>query len=201
MKYLALSLLLFTTQAKAQAYTWSLEDRLALIQCLVSETPWNSVTEQAAVSHVLIKRWQQVRAKTPDYPFHKMAKAYCNIFKVRHPNERQRWIKALPFGEIYVVPPGVRDPAKFASEYMDLLNFVRLLENGNIKDPTPEALHWGNLEDHRGRVRLGVLGRVRRIRGVVEDITCPGRAVILVNYYYAVIDANAKKKVRGARQV
>lgn len=201
--FCSMIIVLFASRCSAQ-HAWTLEERHDLAKCLVAEAPWDNQTEQAAVGHVLMKRWLQVRTNNPTYAFGDMVRSYCAIFKLKRLSPRQRWIMNLPYGWLQTLPPDdpKGDQAKYADAYGDLLSFVDLLANGNIKDPTPSAMHWGNLQDHRERVRIGKLGRVRRISGTVEDIGCPGKTVRLANLYYVVIDAHPKKtKGQSQRRV
>lgn len=202
MRYLMILMaaLLMIPTARAEQ-SWSIDDRLALAQCLVAETSLSAPTEQAAVAHVLIKRWNQVKIQNPVYPFADMVRSYCAVFKVKNPTPRQRWIRALPYGWLTQTPPDATEPFEvYAGKWQELLNWVDLIGYGNVKDPIPEAMHWGNLQDHRTRVRKGKLGIVRRISGTVEDVTCPGRTVRLENFYYVVIDAHPKKVRNGQKK-
>lgn len=166
--------------------SWGQYTRLMLAQCLVAETGWDSWAEKAAVLHVLVKRHALAERYGIRRPLSTTVRAYCAVHRTKPLSPRQRWIKRLPWGPLKR-DPGILDHAvpwqRRAVAWDEIREFVDLMALGEVPDPLPSAIHFGNEQDHRTRVLRGMLGKVRQLKGPIPD-PWTAEKVELVNYYY-----------------
>lgn len=176
------------------AIEWSDSTRLALGQCLVGEAGWRNRTEHAIMAHLLERRWRNVRRSRPSYTFEQMVRRYCAVHRVREPSERQRWVRALPWGEL-TEDPGMGDSTNWRN-YIPAWDFVRetvaLFEADTLPDPMPAAEHWGG---HMDGVPVGGVLLAR----VVSSVMDASERVSLHNYFYR-IDPEIARRYRAARR-
>jgi len=176
--------------APVPAEEWSEQTKLDLAQCLVGETDWGRSTEKAILSHILAKRW---RLTGGSMTFRRMVHRYCAVLKVRDPSYRQRYVRALPWGELTQDPgfePDV-DWRNYVTPWRHVREFVEKFARGEVPDPMPEAIHWGSVED--GAHIVGAVMLPRTVASI-ED----GEPVQLVNCIYKV-DRDAARRVRQHR--
>lgn len=172
---------------------WDDSTRLALAQCLVAEAGWRNRTEHSAISHVLLRRWRSIQSSRHNYRFETMVRRYCAVHRVRRPTARQAWVRALPWGPLESDPgmPSVVDWRNYAASWDHVRETVLMFEAGTLRDPLPQAEHWGGSMD---RTPSGGVLLTRTVRSI-ED----GAELRLHNRFYRV-DREAARRERLRRE-
>ena len=189
---------------------WSDETKLELAQCWVGETDWGRATEKAIIAHILAKRWRRATGQPlvdpvvigegaprphPRVSFAYMLHRYCAVLHVRHPTDRQQWVRNLPWGELEQDPgfPSTVNWKNYVVPWRHVRELVDRFAAGDIPDPMPRAMHWGSPQDSictrrdaegvcvffRARIRGAVM--LPRTIASIED----GEPVQLTNVIYA----------------
>lgn len=176
--------MLCAPSAKAQTVSnmqeqWTDSARLALAQCLVSESGWERITEYSAISHLLVRRWERRRGSVSLEGF---IKQYCAVHRVPHPSPRQQWVLRLPMGTLTENPgfPSTVTWTNYVRPWNDAQLFVTKFMQGEYADPTPQAQHWGGAMDGTPIGGHLIPADVQSV-----DPATRGRMVHLVNLFYA----------------
>ncbi len=155
---------------------WNVTTKQLAAQCLVAEAGLHDRAgldkERAAIMHILVKRWVQLQGyrKTP---LAKMIRNYCSVHHAK-PNTAAAWVKRLRWGQSAHVAA-----CPYCEEQWEVVqDFVEAFSRGEIQDPLPSAMHFGNDADHRARVKEGRIGKVK-IRRLRPDFAA-------LNIFYAV---------------
>ena len=107
------------------------------------EADWSRV-DHVAISYVLARRWRiarRPRGQLPGIGFEAFVRHYSALWKPKH-TSRKRAIRALPWG------PLPRKVGNWGGKRWDTVQ--RLVEKwgaGRVKNPCPNALHWGGTMD------------------------------------------------------
>lgn len=186
MRYILLiSTLLVASSAQAYAPHWTNGTRRAMAQCLLAETDWGRTTEQAAVAHVLMKRWMIVAALF-DTTLERVIRKYCSIHHhIRNSTTRQRLVRRLPWGPLRRdpgFPPGV-DWKLYVQAWDEIRELVKRVEHKVLPDPIPEAWHFGSVEDHKKRYAMLWHAGFARYQGPLAP-PWKGSTEELENYFY-----------------
>lgn len=172
------------------------EAKLALAQCLVSESGWGRITEYSAISHLLARRWKRLHHSQPVLTFEAFTRQYCAVHRVAHPTPRQQWVRRLPWGDLEQNPgfPAAVAWQNYVRPWRTVLEFVEGFRNGEYRDPTPTADHWGGSMD-------GVPIGGRLLPAVVPSVdpTTVGRMVTLGNRFYD-IDMGVRRRFLLSRR-
>jgi hypothetical protein len=122
--------------------------RVWLARAMVSEAGWKAELDHAGISHILYRRWKNMRKRWPDMTFEHVIRAYCAGFyvKERSLTPRQRWIQQL-----IPSPRQPKDwPAKKASWKVHMPLWKAAWDRagrfgaGKLRDPCRgRAWHWG----------------------------------------------------------
>lgn len=136
--------LLLNTEAFAQGKPvpeaeWNEATRLTLAQVMVGEADWNE-PDHVAIAYVLLRRWQQFHQARGPISFQRYMQLYSSTMKVD--TERARWVRALPWGEL---------EGPYAKRWRRVRELVSAWGEGRIKDPCPQAQHWGGTMDRPGK--------------------------------------------------
>ncbi len=141
-----LSVLLVTAPAFAYrrpppipAEQWDDEARLTLARAMVGEADWHE-PDHVAIAHVLARRWRIHQQNREAISFPRYIQLYSA--SLRSDSDRSKWIRALPWGPM---------PGPFEQRWARVQKLVNAWGQGLIKDPCPQALHWGGAMDRPAR--------------------------------------------------
>jgi hypothetical protein len=121
------------------AADWNDETQLTLAQVMVGEADWNE-PDHMAIAFVLARRWEQYRQARGPTSFQRYMQLYSSTMKVG--TERARWVRALVWGEL---------PGPHGKRWQRVQQLVQAWGQGKVKDPCPNAIHWGGAMDRPGR--------------------------------------------------
>ena len=146
MRRLAAILVTLTITAPAFAHRrpvpdveWNEATRLTLAQVMVGEADWHE-PDHIAIAYVLVRRWQQFNAARGPVTFQRYMQLYSSTMKVD--TERARWVRALPWGEL---------DGPYGKRWKRVRELVEAWGSGKVKDPCPDAQHWGGTMDRPGK--------------------------------------------------
>jgi hypothetical protein len=131
---------------------WTPAARYNLARCLVGESGWDR-PDHAAIPWALFSRWEERRAAGETISFEAHIWDYCAMFELREPSPRQRWVLALPDGEITEENEPPDWPSNlvwmnYASLWRNVFSRVDAWAAGHVSNPCPGVVHWGGTIDH-----------------------------------------------------
>jgi hypothetical protein len=118
---------------------WNEATRLTLAQVMVGEADWHE-PDHVAIAFVLLRRWQQFQQSRGPTSFQRYMQLYSSTMKVD--TERARWVRALPWGDV---------DGRYDKRWKRVRELANAWGEGKIKDPCPQAEHWGGAMDRPGK--------------------------------------------------
>jgi hypothetical protein len=133
----------FAENRPVSAKDWNQETQLTLAQVMVGEADWHE-PDHIAIAFVLARRWQQWQQAKGPISFRGYMSLYSSTMKVD--SERAKWVRALPWGDLTG-----DDQAKYGKRWSRVRQLVSAWGEGQVKNPCPDAEHWGGTMDRPGR--------------------------------------------------
>ena len=118
---------------------WDETTQLTLARAMVGEADWHE-PDHVAIAHVLARRWRIHQQNREDISFPRYIALYSA--SLRSDSERSNWIRSLPWGPL---------PGPYEQRWNRVQKLVSAWGQGLIKDPCPQALHWGGAMDRPAR--------------------------------------------------
>jgi hypothetical protein len=118
---------------------WDETDKLTLARAMVGEADWHE-PDHVAIAFVLARRWTAHQENRAPLPFHRYIELYSA--SLRSSSERSKWVQALPWGPL---------PGPFEQRWDRVMKLVQAWGEGRVKDPCPNARHWGGAMDRPSR--------------------------------------------------
>lgn len=119
---------------------WDEETQLTLARAMVGEADWHE-PDHVAIAFVLARRWRQLQQNRTDSPgFQSYIGRYSA--SLRNDGARSTWIRGLQWGPL---------PGPFEQRWDRVRRLVAAWGEGRIKDPCPNAMHWGGAMDRPSR--------------------------------------------------
>jgi hypothetical protein len=118
---------------------WDETTQLTLARAMVGEADWHE-PDHIAIAFVLAKRWTAYQQNRAPLPFHRYIELYSA--SLRSNSERSKWIQQLPWGPL---------PGPFEARWNRVMKLVKAWGEGMVKDPCPNARHWGGAMDRPGK--------------------------------------------------
>ena len=136
--------LTFTTAAHARprplpVEEWDEDTMLTLGRAMVGEADWHE-PDHVAIAYVLARRWRVHQKNRAPLSFRSYIRLYSA--SLRSTSERSLWIQSLPWGPM---------PGLYEKRWDRVRHLVKAWGNGRIKDPCPNAVHWGGAMDRPSR--------------------------------------------------
>jgi len=129
----------FAQRSPVPAEEWNEATRLTLAQVMVGEADWHE-PDHVAIAYVLARRWQQFNQARGPVTFQRYMQLYSSTMKVN--SERALWVRALPWGEL---------EGRHGKRWKQVRELVSAWGAGKVKDPCPQAEHWGGAMDRPGK--------------------------------------------------
>ncbi|HEY6879542.1 MAG TPA: hypothetical protein VI299_16060 [Polyangiales bacterium] len=118
---------------------WDEATKLKLAQIMVGEADWHE-PDHVAIAYVLARRWPQFQQMHGPISFAWYIGMYSSVMKVD--SKRTRWVRGLPWGDI---------TGPYAKRWHRVVELVEAWGEGRVKDPCPDAAHWGGAMDRPGK--------------------------------------------------
>ena len=118
---------------------WNEQTQLTLARAMVGEADWHE-PDHVAIAYVLARRWRIHQLNREPLSFQRYIELYSA--SLRSDSERSGWIRSLPWGPL---------PGQYEQRWSRVQKLVRAWGEGLIKDPCPQAMHWGGTMDRPAR--------------------------------------------------
>ncbi|MFT3921097.1 MAG: hypothetical protein QM778_01050 [Myxococcales bacterium] len=119
---------------------WDETTKLTLARAMVGEADWHE-PDHIAIAFVLARRWHAHQENRAPLPFHRYIELYSA--SLRGKGERTKWIQSLTWGPL---------PGPFEQRWNRVMKLVQAWGDGRVKDPCPNARHWGGAMDRPSRL-------------------------------------------------
>jgi hypothetical protein len=119
---------------------WNEDAQIALARAMVGEADWNE-PDHVAIAFVLARRWRKATSnRVEPLPFEQFVARYSA--SLRNGTARGSWIRGLQWGPM---------PGPFEQRWDRVRKLVDAWGRGRVKDPCPNAMHWGGAMDRPSR--------------------------------------------------
>lgn len=118
---------------------WDESTQLTLAQAMVGEADWHE-PDHVAIAYVLARRWHRHQMNREPLSFQRYIQLYSA--SLRSVSERSSFIRSLPWGVL---------PGPYEQRWNRVQKLVKAWGDGRIKDPCPNAMHWGGAMDRPSR--------------------------------------------------
>ena len=147
---ITVSLLLLVLLATAPAFAyrkpppvpveeWDDATQLQLARAMVGEADWHE-PDHVAIAYVLSRRWRMHSQNREPISFQRYIALYAA--SLRKASDRSQFIRAMPWGPM---------PGPHEQRWNRVQKLVQAWGDGLVKDPCPNALHWGGAMDRPSR--------------------------------------------------
>lgn len=126
-------------RAPLPASEWTDSTQLMLARAMVGEADWHE-PDHVAIAWVLARRWHTHQLNREHVSFERFIERYSAA--MRSDSERSLWIRSLPWGPM---------PGPYGQRWNRVQNLVKAWGQGLVKDPCPQAIHWGGTMDRPAR--------------------------------------------------
>ena len=114
---------------------WNETTQLTLARAMVGEADWHE-PDHVAIAFVLARRWRNYQLHREPLPFERYIERYSA--SLRSDSDRSHFIRSLPWGAL---------PGPHEQRWNRVQKLVKAWGDGLIKDPCPNAMHWGGAMD------------------------------------------------------
>lgn len=118
---------------------WDESTQLTLARAMVGEADWHE-PDHVAIAFVLARRWRMHSANREPITFQRYISLYSA--SLRSESDRSNFIRSLPWGAL---------PGPHEQRWNRVQKLVKAWGQGMIKDPCPNAMHWGGAMDRPSR--------------------------------------------------
>lgn len=114
---------------------WDETTQLTLARAMVGEADWHE-PDHVAIAYVLARRWRIHQARRESLTFQRYISLYSAPLRSISP--RTKWIRSLPWGPL---------DGPYGDRWARVQKLVTAWGEGRVKDPCPNAVHWGGAMD------------------------------------------------------
>lgn len=114
---------------------WDEKTQLTLARAMVGEADWHE-PDHVAIAFVLARRWRVHQMNREPLTFQRYIELYSA--SLRSVSERSSFIRSLPWGPL---------PGPYEQRWNRVQKLVTAWGEGRVKDPCPNAVHWGGAMD------------------------------------------------------
>jgi len=118
---------------------WDENTQLTLARAMVGEADWHE-PDHVAIAYVLARRWRVHQMNREPLTFQRYIELYSA--SLRSVSERSSFIRSLPWGPL---------PGPYEQRWNRVQQLVKAWGEGRVKDPCPNAVHWGGAMDRPSR--------------------------------------------------
>jgi hypothetical protein len=118
---------------------WDENSQLTLARAMVGEADWHE-PDHVAIAFVLARRWRMHSQNREPISFARYISLYAA--SLRNGSDRSQFIRAMPWGPM---------PGPHEERWNRVQKLVQAWGDGRIKDPCPNAMHWGGAMDRPSR--------------------------------------------------
>lgn len=131
---------------------WDEDTQVTLARAMVGEADWHR-PDHIAIAYVLARRWRLHSRNRKAISFRDFIHLYSSPLKQK--TKRAEWVQQLPWGPM---------PGPYERRWDRVRRTVRHWGEGRVKDPCPNAMHWGGTMDRpSGHWRPVNCGQTRNI--------------------------------------